>query len=221
MTAYQFSQPWLSELNGDKEMTASEFSHLRKYLQGIDDGTTSLFNPHFLNATIDNLTISSSTTITGNITIIGNIIFSPTTNGIKGTTTNDNASAGLVGEYVSSNQTTSVNFPGATSVYANSSMSLSLTAGDWDVSGIVVVLLNGATMSQFQMIVTTTTGGSGTMGVDNVRSLPPSAGCGATLAIPSLRFSLSGTTTVYLVLESNYSSGNPVYQGSLHARRVR
>lgn len=65
MTAYQFSQPWLSKLAGDEAATAREFSHLRKYLQGLDDGTIPLFNPLFLNATINALTVGGNIAMGG------------------------------------------------------------------------------------------------------------------------------------------------------------
>lgn len=83
MTAYQFSQPWLSKLNSQEASTAMEFAHLRKYLQGLDDGTIQFFNLNALNATIGNLTVTGSTsgfpflplaggTMSGNIAMGGN-----------------------------------------------------------------------------------------------------------------------------------------------------
>lgn len=71
MTAYQFSQPWLSELTGKNASTALEFSHLRNYLKGLDDGTIPLFNLNALNATIGNLTTTSGITVGGNIAMAG------------------------------------------------------------------------------------------------------------------------------------------------------
>ena len=65
MTAYQFSQPWLSKIDGPEGPTALEFSHLRGYLQGIDEGTIPLFNPHLLNATIDALSIGGNIDMNG------------------------------------------------------------------------------------------------------------------------------------------------------------
>lgn len=71
MTAYQFSQPWISKLRTNKNDEAMEFAHLRTYLQGIDDGTTSLFNLSALNASIGNLTITGSSTGLAYLPLIG------------------------------------------------------------------------------------------------------------------------------------------------------
>ena len=54
-----------------------------------------------------------STTTATNITITSGITFSPTTAGIRGTTTNDSAVAGFVGQFISS---TTANIPAPASV---------------------------------------------------------------------------------------------------------
>src|ERR1700744_413847 len=51
---------------------------------------------------------------------------------IRGTATNDNASAGNVGEYVVSNNTTAQSLASGTPLNVTS---ISLTPGDWDVTG--------------------------------------------------------------------------------------
>lgn len=224
MTAYQFSQPWLSLRGNPAEASsASEWAHLRTYLQGLDSGSISLFNPNFLNATIGNLTITTSTTITGNVTVTGTLTFSPTTNGIVGTTTNDNATAGLVGEYKESVITMTTNFP-ATTTYGDAT-SLSLTAGDWDVTAFMVVNINGASIQSTQIGISQTIGNSATgliQGSNYCIDIPPSSASNAAMFVPSYRQSLSATTQVYLKMRANYTSGTPQFTGCrLSARRIR
>lgn len=219
MTAYQLSQPWLSKINEKGENASSlEWVHLRKYLQGIDDGSISLFNLNALNATIGNLTISSSTSITGNVTIVGNLIFSPTTNGIKGTTTNDNAASGNVGEYVSSFITSATNFQ-STATWGDLT-SISLTAGDWGVMGTVLATLNSATMAAFYSGISTTSGNVAPAAGQYQASGAPSAAAPSS-STSFTRISVASTTTVYLKYYSDYSAGTPQAIGSISARRMR
>jgi hypothetical protein len=72
---------------------------------------------------------------------------------ILGTGTNDNASAGNIGEYTVSNQT-SVSI--ANSTVANMT-SIVLTAGDWDVTGAIAYRGSGFVMSEAYCCVSTTT----------------------------------------------------------------
>lgn len=283
MTAYQFSQPWLSKINGDQEATAMEFAHLRDYLKGIDEGSIPLFNPHFLHSTIDGLLIGGNIamggfkltglgagttagdslryeqliglyllltggTMSGAIAMgsnkvtgltnasasgdalswgqaftSGQITFSPTTTGIKGTTTNDDAAAGNVGEYISSYAGgAGTNFP--TSSQWGDLTSISLTAGDWSVDCNIDVLANGATATNESFGISTTSGNSATglNSGDNQSSTPLATvtfdGSGV---IPAFRMSLSATTTVYFKYLAVYSAGTPKARGRISARRIR
>jgi hypothetical protein len=142
-----------------------------------------------------------------------------------GTTTNDNASAGYIGEYVSS-AVTAVN-AGGTGVWGDAT-SISLTAGDWDVCGFCNWDINGATWSDARLGISTTSGNSGTGLSSTINYAIGSWASTSTtfqtvpLSIPSYRISLSSTTTIYLKYYSTYSSGTPRLSGaSIHARRVR
>lgn len=144
---------------------------------------------------------------------------------IKGTTSNDAAATGYVGE---SKQTLELSTAAAT-LTSNSNFNvttISLTAGDWDVSGIINFTFTNAT--SVNTCYGTLNSGSlampddGTMvygfcfysGVANT--------FGAGLRIPSMRFSLNATTTIYLVAKSLFSpAGAAKAFGSIFARRIR
>lgn len=143
---------------------------------------------------------------------------------IQGTNTNDNAATGKVGEYVSStvgtsNAPSSGNFGDLTSI--------SLTAGDWDVSGVVYWTINGATWSTGEMGISSTSGNSVTgliFGHTRTRLIFSSTGSAITtipLALPTVRFSLSTTTTIYLKYSAAFSVGTPQAEGRISARRIR
>lgn len=139
-----------------------------------------------------------------------------------GTATNDNAAAGKVGEAVRSNISTLTNFP--TTNTLGDLTSISLTAGDWDVDVVLQAFLNGATMSSFYAGVSTTSGNSGTGLVDGdnrIQQSPPSDVTDTSVVIPSYRFSLSATTTIYLKYLAQYTAGTPQARGRISARRVR
>lgn len=145
--------------------------------------------------------------------------------GIVGTTTNNNATAGSVGEYVSSTVG-----PGSlialTSPTAANITSISLTAGDWDVAGIVgfggisgtsVVAFVGANASE-------SSGGiSPSIGIQVLMngSTQISTVADMTAALPVYRYSFAITTTMFLVARANYTSGSIGAYGTISARRVR
>lgn len=158
----------------------------------------------------------------------GNTFLSSTTfNGkilLKGTTTNDNARTGDIGEYVesvvgASNATTTGQYSDLTSI--------SLTAGDWDVTAIVHWNVNGGSWSRLRTGISVTSGNSGTgltLGSSEVLLNTTASGTVpdlSFLAVPVYRQSLSGTTTIYLKIQAVYTGGPPTAQGRLSARRVR
>lgn len=170
--------------------------------------------------------VLNGTTLTLSSTTNSNISFDNTaTHGIVGTATNNSATAGNVGEYVSSSISTFTNVT-TTNQYADLT-SISLTAGDWDVSGQVYYFNNGATWTAIVSGISVTSGNSAT-GLVNGESLLSSSWASSLVTpienvhtLANLRFSLSGTTTVYLKYRSIYSVGTPQAVGSIRARRVR
>lgn len=153
---------------------------------------------------------------------------SPTTlpsSGIIGTTTNDSAAAGIIGEYISSsvaNSTVSMN-----SGINYDLTSISLTAGDWDVEGNIAIAVGaGATVSVFRGWISTTSAtfptppNSGAM-FDLVFGSAVMANPTQAMPVGKIRLSLSGTTTVYLSSRTSSSGGTVTGGGFIGARRVR
>lgn len=161
------------------------------------------------------------------------ITFSPTTSGIVGTPTNDNASAGKVGEIISASVVRSSAIT-VTSGATLNVVSISLTAGDWDVQATITIEPSGTTVvTNFTPAISTTSitlPGADTIGVPDSTGqirmdinypagyVPTSV---ISQGIPSTRVSLSGTVTYFLVLRSNFSISAETVYGSLFARRMR
>ena len=181
--------------------------------------------------TTTNLVFSTSPSITtptlvGNTTLsTGNVIFSASGKGIQGTTTNDNADAGIVGEYVSSSVgNTTVTL--TTGVTANLT-SISLTAGDWDVQGNVGFdTATTANLTYWYAGVTKTSATleGGYFQATNMNAPTGGAVFGASafsLPTPVARISLSATTTVYLITNVGFTVAAVKAGGMIKARRVR
>lgn len=156
------------------------------------------------------------------ITLDGtNGITGPATKAIVGTTTNDSAAAGYVGEYVSASSGSGAI---GSSITWSSIASLSLTAGDWDTSLTAVFLRSGATWTEIYAQITSVanSGAGGTMGSNYVAfTPPPSTADYLPLAIPSYRVSISSTTTYYFNAYVSYIGGPPLVGYRISARRVR
>lgn len=142
-----------------------------------------------------------------------------------GTTTNDNAPAGEIGEYVSS----SVASGSAVSLTSNAAAnitSIELTAGDWDVGGNVVFSSGGGTLTDMIGWISTASATLPTPPGDGgyARVNLPGAGLGSGIAlgIPPRRVSIATTTTVYLSGRMSFSGGssNSAF-GFIGARRAR
>lgn len=165
------------------------------------------------------LFLSRNATIGGTLGVTG--LLTPSA-GVKGTTTNDSASALNVGEYVES-VVAVTNCP-TTSEWGDLT-SISLTAGDWDVSVAALATLNAATITgETRIGISTTTGNSATglvTGSNRITIPAPTATSDSGGAISSYRESLAGTTTVYLKYFAEYTGGPPKMAGRISARRVR
>jgi len=163
-------------------------------------------------------TFSGTPTYSGNVTFTSTITPSQTA-GIVGTTTNNNANAGSIGEY---SEVTSGAI-GLTTATSTNITSLSLTAGDWDVYGNVFFLTSAGDTATAVIVGLNTT--SATLPAvplynhsGNV-SIPP--GTGVTCDSTTRRFSLASTTTVFLIANATHSGGTITGTGILRARRVR
>jgi hypothetical protein len=142
-----------------------------------------------------------------------------------GTTTNDNASTGYVGEYVSSSLSSVSAITLSTSTAANVT-SISLTAGDWDVYGVVDFSLTGTT-SAFGTngYIGGVNSSSATIGATDTYfnfavDLTTKTGAFA-FNVPTQRISVSTTTTIYLIAQATFSAGTTKAYGTIRARRMR
>lgn len=154
---------------------------------------------------------------------LGNTPASSDFSQMQGTVTNDSASAGAIGEIVSAFLSTA-NGLSVTSGTPSTVINISLTAGDWDVGGIMTFLFNGATQSGDSQAGISTTNNTlpatdGMIGFNNTRLTTTS--CNVSVSIPPQRFSLAATTIVYFVAKANFSAGTCKACGYLQARRVR
>jgi len=171
--------------------------------------------------TINNVTITGSTLTTANVAS-GNVANSIT----LGTTAGDNASAGYVGEYVSSQVLFASAVSLTTSTYANIT-SISLTAGDWDVGGIVY--FSGGTTTVVNQLIGSIGTTSANLGSSGSYWIEGFASGGTTVfntqdfgqTVPTTRFSLSSTTTIYLVGLATFTVSTAKTYGLIRARRMR
>lgn len=177
-------------------------------------------------------TTTSTSTTTGALVVAGGVgiaenlnvggTFSPSqTSGLVGTTTNNDANAGSVGEYAHSEVPIGSPVSLTTTTGANIT-SLSLTAGDWEVSGNINFSASTATVTGTSGGITATTGTVPTDGTEVYSGVQVTLLSETdSVTIPPKRFSLSGTTTVYLVGKSTFSAGSVGGFGAIKARRVR
>jgi hypothetical protein len=143
-----------------------------------------------------------------------------------GTATNDDAIAGNIGEEINSVVSTYTNF--TTSATYQNIASITLTAGDWDLSAFFTYSSNSATITAASnaifVISTTTASASGSTEGINLSYVPQAALLGTskfTDVISPYRVSISATTTYYLNAQATFSVGNPQYVGRIRARRIR
>ena len=152
------------------------------------------------------------------------ITFSPTTGGIVGTTTNDNAGAGKVGEFISS-VIVQASAVAITTTTPKDITTISLTAGDWDLWGNTGVFGNNATTvtSYAGWINTTTASAPDHVNISQANAAGLAIGTGGPYVqtVPYQRMSLSGTTTIYLSTSVVFATNTATAFGAIYARRVR
>lgn len=190
-----------------------------------------IVNPYTLpaNISITTVTWTNNATLAGvsgsSMTSSGSLGFSNTaTSGIIGTTAADNAGTGLVGEA----QRAAVTFGGrinaGTSTHYVSIATITLTAGDWDVTGLPSVYINGATITEWSGAISAFANDTNTdlLNGDNaIEGAIPPAGQFFWVSIPNWRVSVAATTSIYVKAEVTYTGGPPQLFGRISARRVR
>lgn len=189
------------------------------YTFGVGAAATPSIN--FTGATTDGLYRTSSGV---GIAIAGvSVSLFTAANGIqiKGTTTSDSASSGYVGEYA----TGGVSGTGValTTLTIADVTSLSLTAGDWDVSATILPQnASPAAITSVSAWTNTTSISQPSNDDGRTAQFGASAAGGPNIIspVPMFRYSLSATTTIYLSVISTFT-GSTSCAGRIRARRVR
>jgi len=173
-------------------------------------------------ATTDTLTNKTFNTASNTFTING---VGVSRGQYVATNTNDSATAGNIGEFVSSTVVAGSAVALTSTTPANVT-SISLTAGDWDVD-FVAQFTGGATttvtyfIASISLTSATPANSPGQFALVcpssnlNLSTMQHSCSAGPT------RLSLSGTTTVFAVVQSQFATSTCSAFGIIRARRVR
>jgi len=140
---------------------------------------------------------------------------SPTLNAptILGVINGSNAPSGSVGELILTNT-------GSTTITSNvltNIASMTLPPGDWVVSGGILFVGASGNIGNAAAGVSTTSATFGSSGTYCQLTATFSA---YACALPATRFSITSSTTVYVVALAAYSTGTVSVSGAVQARRV-
>lgn len=145
---------------------------------------------------------------------------------LRGTQTNDSATAGDRGELstgtVAANATS---LSTGTTVNVGTNTNITLTAGDWDCSGVVNFTF-GATTSITNLAggISTTTG---TLPAQDsyfdyeTSAMVPTGTAVATWVVPTVQISVAGSTSVFLVSQATFTLSTIKVGGTIRCRRMR
>lgn len=140
---------------------------------------------------------------------------------LAGTVTNDNATAGRLGEFGHSEVASGSAVSLTTGTAANVT-SISLSAGDYDVRGNVNFAGSSSTVTSRSGGITSTSATVPTDGTEVFNGAQTTTTTEtSSVSVPAKRFSLSTTTTIYLVGKATFSAGTMGGFGSISWRRVR
>jgi len=153
------------------------------------------------------------------------VISTSTAQQIAGNRTGTAPATGFIGEQLSSVISTPASM-GTTAQWSDIT-SLSLTAGVWDLVGMVIPYANSATMSGVNDFGISTTSGNSSTGLvegsnrGHISILSGTASNFQTGTIAGYRVTISATTTHYLKFLPSYSGGTPqIWAACLKATRV-
>lgn len=177
---------------------------------GSGDMTKAVYDPANISEQLVGLTATQS--------LSNKTLFQPN---LVGTTTNNNSSAGSVGEFLEA----TTGPTSMTSIAAMNATSISLTSGDWDVWGnVLFTAAGGTTFTNVTCAINTT---SATLPVSpnagSYAAYPLNWVVGQAPSIPAgtKRISIASTTTIYLIGFSVFSGGTATATGYIAARRRR
>lgn len=147
-----------------------------------------------------------------------------------GTNTNDNASAGNIGEIVYS-EVVDTSAVSVSSETATTITSITVTAGDWDVYATGRFTGNTSTTVNYLLACISNT--TNTLDASPVSSLsaikyatetifnPLNGNVGPGVSVGPVRVSVSGSTTLYLVVQTQHGVSTLSGFGFIYARRAR
>ncbi|WNC90969.1 hypothetical protein RI103_06355 [Paraburkholderia sp. FT54] len=153
----------------------------------------------------------------------GSAVFnnSPTINTptINGVTNGSSAAAGSIGEYPSPTNLSNVSL---TNVTPANCASVALSAGEWDVSGVVAFVPAASTVITAQYVsINTTSATLGSFGSETAILGSISAGSGSTqIPSPTVRLNVSSSSTAYLIGQAAFTTSTLTCSGFIRARRV-
>lgn len=162
--------------------------------------------------------IAATFSVPGAVTFSG--IFNVTgASAFKGIADGSSASAGYIGEYLS---VTVSSYTMSTTATTYNVASLTLTPGEWDVTGSIELLSSAAVMTSVVSglsLVSAVSEGFPYMVQLFGQSLPASTA--NRLAIPTRRVNVTSSTVIYLIASAAFSSGSVTAKGFIRANRVR
>lgn len=137
----------------------------------------------------------------------------------NGTASNDDAAVGDIGEY----QPATTGATGMTDGVVMNATSVPLTAGDWDVDGVVnYAPAATTTFGYLKQGISATPATFGAQGSYTTHTFEDSGGGNViALATPTVRIKLAADATVYLVAQAGFSVSTITASGFIRARRVR
>lgn len=182
-------------------------------------------------ATATSINGNTLTTGTGTLTLTSGAVLTTSTTTSVGrgqylaTNNNDDATAGNIGQYVISSVALGSAIPLTNNTELNIT-SISLTAGDWQVSGNVFFIPAASTsVSVLQGSLSTTSAtrdlAPDRFGSASFDSLVLGGNGPYSVAIPSTRVSTSSTIPFYLVALATFSASTLSTYGVINARRIR
>jgi hypothetical protein len=141
-----------------------------------------------------------------------------TVGGREGVTDGSDAPAGVIGEYVSAPSSGSLANGVTTTIGA-----MSLSAGDWDVEGLIQFSFSGILGQDVVVGVSTVPGSFPALGETGRAQLNTAANTLNIVALPTgaMRVSVATPINVYLVGLAVFSSGTCSALGFMRARRMR
>lgn len=140
---------------------------------------------------------------------------------VKGTTDGSNAAAGNVGEYIFSS-VAAASAVAIASATQTDLTNITLTPGDWDVSGVVAFTTGGTGISAAAGGASLTATNLDAYENGGAFLVPTSLNSGSTMAfsIGTRRVNVTANTPVYLIGLLYFTGGTPKAYGRIEARRA-